>query len=135
MAKTIEIVKDAVKEVTDAVNDVFKGVEADAVVSSFQTLLDSKLQSAPPTEYLFFGPADALLARMREASGPQGLPKNADQLVAWLKVHYFRHPNKQLFRDAYITIELTPSWAGRKCTLIRLERAPRPPKQYPLVVY
>jgi|HubBroStandDraft_6_1064221.scaffolds.fasta_scaffold2311938_1 hypothetical protein len=126
--RTIEAVKDAVQ-------DILKGVEADAIVSSLQTLLDSKRHSAPPTEYLFFGPADALLARMQAASGPKGLPKTADQLVAWLKVHYFRHPNKKLFRDAYITIELTPSWAGRKCTLIRLERAPRPPKEYPLVVF
>jgi hypothetical protein len=135
MAKTIEIVKDAVKEVTDAVKDAFKGVEADAVVSSLQTLLDSKRHSAPPTDYLFFGPADALLAQMRAASGPEGLPKSADQLVAWLKVHYYRHPTKKLFRDAYISLELTPSWAGRKCTLIRLERAPRPPKEYPKIPF
>jgi hypothetical protein len=136
MAKTIEIVKDAVKEVTDAVKDAFKGVEADAVIASFQALLNSQKHCVGvPYEWSYMGPAEKLLGLMRAASGPEGLPKNADQLVSWLKVHYYRHPNKKLFRDAYISLELTPSWAGRKCTLIRLERAPRLPKEYPIVPF
>src|SRR5450755_4956311 len=122
MGKTIEAVKDAVKDVTDVVKDAFKGVEADAVIASFQTLLNSQKHPAPrqfkrnvdpvldmgavsdrtvsilkgsPSEFMFFGPADDLLRRMVAASGPEGLPKTGDQLVAWLKVHYYRHPNKK----------------------------------------
>ena len=136
MGKTIEAVKDAAKKVQDVVKDVFAGIEADAVIASFQTLLNSQKQCVGvPNDFSFMGPADDLLRRMVAASGPDGLPRTGDQLASWLKVHYIRYPTKKLFRDAYITIELTPSWAGRPCTLIRLERAPLPPKEYPLIPF
>jgi len=122
--------------IVEAVKDVFTGIKADAVIASFQTLLNSQKQwGGVPSEWSFLGPSDDLLRRMVAASGPKGLPETADQLVSWLEFHYNRQPNRKRFRDEYIAIEVLPSWAGRKCTLVRLERAPRPPKEYPKIPF
>jgi hypothetical protein len=115
--------------IIESVKDVITGIEADAIVASFRKLLDSrKTARFPNVEYTFMGPAEDLLKRMKKAVGTEGLPKNADQLVTWLKAP----PNAKLIRKSGVLIELPEKFCNRNCTFICLERAVPTPEHRPL---
>jgi hypothetical protein len=123
--------KKVTHRIIEAAKDAIEGISGRCIVASFQKLLDSrKTAKFPNLDFSFLGPAEDLLKRMREASGEKGLPETADQLVDWVK----SPPNARLIRQAGVAVELPEKFCNRKCTFVRLERAPGIPEHKPFYI-
>jgi hypothetical protein len=100
-----------------------EGFRSCQIIPRMNELLDQKKHHRPPSinEWTFCGPAKDLMALLLERNSgiPDGLPLDADSLVAWLRVP----ANAKRVRASQILISFIPHPRNGKEVIVRLERA------------
>lgn len=129
--KSAVAVETMTKEERAVFDEGVEGMRSGKVIQVLNLLLDQYLHHKPPsiTEWSFFGPAEKLLDLMRERRGPDGIPVDAVDFVAWLKVPV----NAKRVRAAGILVGFPPHPRNATTILVKLERAVNPDQYQPLV--
>jgi hypothetical protein len=116
----VETLTKEARSVCDTGEESFRSCE---IIPRMNQLLDQFKHHQPPsiTEWSFFGPSEKLLSLLlaQNEGVPDGLPEDAESLVAWLKVP----SNARRVRAAQILISFPPHPRNATTILVRLERA------------
>jgi hypothetical protein len=94
---------------TEDIPEIKAEIRTLRVTDSFNLLLDQWANRRPPGVWEFTGPADHLLALMREKiGGNHGLPTDGTDLIRWLKLP----ASIKALREARILVAFVPSPRG-----------------------
>ena len=101
-----------------------EGMRSGNVIPVLNLLLDSNLHFPPPAirTWCYHGPVEKLLALMRERRGPDGIPTDAADFVAWLRTP----ENARRVRAEQILVTFPPHPRNGKDLMIKIERATSP---------
>jgi hypothetical protein len=108
-----------------------EGMRAGNLIPVLQLILDQNAHLKPPaiTEFVFHGPVEHLLQLMRAKRGPDGIPVDAADFVAWLKIP----ANAKRVRQAQILVSFPPLPRREGVQMIRVERAENPDQYQRLI--